>query len=202
MVKLTKIYTKTGDEGETGLGGGERVSKVNARVEAYGTVDEANCFIGVAAEACGASDADVSSMLRRIQNDLFDVGADLCTPRKPGEHVGDALRVTGAQTAWLEARIDEINAALSSLTSFVLPGGTMLAAHLHVARAVVRRAEREVVHLADEVGQSEVAEPLRYLNRLSDLLFVLARHTASKDGGPGDVLWIPGGDRSLSGDSE
>ena len=102
MVKLTKIYTKTGDEGETGLGGGERVSKVNARVEAYGTVDEANCFIGVAAEACGASDADVSSMLRRIQNDLFDVGADLCTPRKPGEHVGDALRVTGAQTAWLE----------------------------------------------------------------------------------------------------
>ncbi|GAB5494938.1 MAG: cob(I)yrinic acid a,c-diamide adenosyltransferase [Phycisphaerales bacterium] len=202
MVKLTKIYTKTGDAGETGLGGGERVSKVNARVEAYGTVDEANCFIGVAAEACTASDAKIASMLRRIQNDMFDVGADLCTPRKPGEHVGDALRVTGDQTAWLEEQIDEINAGLGSLTSFVLPGGTLLAAHLHVARAVVRRAERTVVHLSEEAGQGEVAEPLRYLNRLSDLLFVLARHAASKDDGPGDVLWVPGGDRSPGSDSE
>lgn len=202
MVKLTKIYTKTGDGGETGLGGGQRVSKVDARVEAYGSVDEANCFIGVAVEACGASDSEIASLLRRIQNDLFDVGADLCTPRKPGEHVGDALRVTGSQTAWLEAQIDEINADLGNLTSFVLPGGTLLAAHLHVARAVVRRAERQVVHLAEEIGPGEVSEPLRYLNRLSDLLFVLARHAASKDGGPGDVLWVPGGERSSESDSE
>jgi len=191
MVKLTKIYTKTGDTGETGLGDGSRVSKVDLRVTAYGTVDEANSFLGVAVAACGVGDDDPKAMLLRIQNDLFDVGADLCTPGKPGEHVGDALRVTSVQTQWLEAKIDELNADLSALTSFVLPGGTVLAAHLHVARAVVRRAERCVVELGGQIGSGEVAEPVRYLNRLSDLLFVLARHVNSC--GPGDVLWKPGG---------
>ena len=194
MVKLTKIYTKTGDAGETGLGDGSRVGKVDRRVVAYGTVDEANSFIGVAVAAFSGSDEQIRGVLTRIQNDLFDVGADLCTPRKPGEHVGDALRVTGTQTAWLESMIDEYNADLSTLTSFVLPGGGLAAAHLHVARTVVRRAERCVVELAEEIGLDEVAEPIRYLNRLSDLLFVLARHVNNK--GEGDVLWKPGGERA------
>lgn len=195
MVKLNKIYTKTGDSGETGLGDGSRVTKENPRVAAYGTVDEANSFIGVAIEACTASDEDTRAILRRVQNDLFDVGADLCTPRKPGEHVGDALRVTGDQTAWLESQIDDTNADLPALTSFVLPGGSPLAAHLHVARAVVRRAEREVVHLGHDIDRDHIAEPLRYLNRLSDLLFVLARRACLKEGGPGEHLWVPGGQR-------
>ena len=202
MVKLTKIYTRTGDEGETGIGDGSRVSKIDARVTAYGTVDEANAFLGVAACACGASDSAIAQILLRIQNDLFDVGADLCTPRKPGEHVGDALRVTGHQTAWLEEQIDELNADLGSLTSFVLPGGTTLAAHLHVARTVVRRAEREVVLLGAQIGREFVAEPIRYLNRLSDLLFVMARYVNKADGGPGDVLWVPGGQREPGGDPQ
>lgn len=201
MVKLTKIYTRTGDQGETGIGDGSRVSKIDRRVTAYGTVDEANSFIGVAQAACTAADTEVSAILLRIQNDLFDVGADLCTPRKPGEHVGDALRVTGHQTAWLESQIDELNADLGPLTSFVLPGGSLLAAHLHVARAVVRRAEREVVHLGHQIGQAEVAEPIRYINRLSDLLFVMARHVNRAEGGPGDVLWIPGGQREPGGET-
>ncbi|PHQ80955.1 MAG: ATP:cob(I)alamin adenosyltransferase [Phycisphaera sp.] len=200
MVKLTKIYTKTGDGGETGLGDGSRVSKIDLRVIAYGTVDEANSFLGAAAAACGVGDDEPKAMLLRIQNDLFDVGADLCTPQKPGEHVGDALRVTGQQTEWLESKIDELNADLSALASFVLPGGTVLAAHLHVARAVVRRAERCVVQLGGQVAPGEVAEPIRYLNRLSDLLFVLARHVNAR--GPGDVLWKPGGGRTPGTDSE
>ncbi|MCA9272335.1 MAG: cob(I)yrinic acid a,c-diamide adenosyltransferase [Phycisphaerales bacterium] len=202
MVKLTKIYTRTGDEGETGIGDGSRVSKIDARVAAYGTVDEANAFLGVAATACGAADSQIVAIITRIQNDLFDVGADLCTPRKPGEHVGDALRVTGHQTMWLESQIDELNADLGSLTSFVLPGGTPLAAHLHVARTVVRRAEREVVLLGEQIGRGNVAEPIRYLNRLSDLLFVMARFVNKADGGPGDVLWIPGGEREPGGDPQ
>lgn len=200
MVKLTKIYTKTGDEGETGLGDGSRVAKVDHRVVAYGTVDEANSFLGVAVNACGAGDESVRPLLLRIQNDLFDVGADLCTPRKPGEHVGDALRVTGTQTSWLEEQIDTFNADLPALTSFVLPGGSAVGAHLHVSRAVVRRAERCVVELGEQIGLGEVAEPIRYLNRLSDLLFVLARHVNAT--GPGDVLWKPGGDRPSGSDSE
>jgi len=202
MVKLTKIYTRTGDEGETGLGDGSRVAKIDARVASYGTVDEANAFLGVAAAACGAADSRVAAIITRIQNDLFDVGADLCTPRKPGEHVGDALRVTGHQTTWLETQIDELNADLGSLTSFVLPGGTPLAAHLHVARTVVRRAEREVVLLSAQIGRDEVAEPIRYLNRLSDLLFVMARFVNRAEGGPGDVLWVPGGEREPGGDPQ
>jgi cob(I)alamin adenosyltransferase len=200
MVKLTKIYTKTGDAGETGLGDGTRVEKVDLRVVAYGTVDEANSFLGLAVAACDPTDDKTRSLLIRIQNDLFDVGADLCTPRKPGEHVGDALRVTGTQTRWLESKIDEFNADLPALASFVLPGGSIVSAHLHVARTVVRRAERCVVQMGKQIRLGEVAEPIRYLNRLSDLLFVLARHVNAT--GPGDVLWKPGGERPSGSDSE
>jgi cob(I)alamin adenosyltransferase len=189
MVKLTKIYTRTGDGGETGLGDGSRVAKTDPRVEAYGTVDEANAAIGVAVVACG--DETMRRLLVLVQNDLFDVGADLCTPVKPGEHVGDALRVTGTQTERLETEIDRVNAGLGTLTSFVLPGGTELAAHLHVARTVVRRAERRVIEFAESAEGAAAAEPIRYLNRLSDLLFVLARAANGGD----DVLWVPGGSR-------
>ncbi len=194
MVKLTKIYTRTGDGGETGLGDGSRVPKTDARVESYGTVDEANAAIGMAVLACG--DETMRALLVRVQNDLFDVGADLCTPVKPGEHVGDALRVTGGQTAYLETQIDRVNADLDSLTSFVLPGGTELAARLHLARTIVRRAERRVIEFAESAAESKdgaaAAEPIRYLNRLSDLLFVLAR---AANGGK-DVLWVPGSGRA------
>ncbi|MEO1717785.1 MAG: cob(I)yrinic acid a,c-diamide adenosyltransferase [Planctomycetota bacterium] len=193
MVKLTKIYTRTGDGGETGLGDGSRVAKTDARVEAYGTVDEANATIGLAVLACG--DDTTRSLLVRIQNDLFDVGADLCTPVKPGEHVGDALRVTGGQTEYLEAQIDRVNADLESLTSFVLPGGTELAARLHLARTIVRRAERRTIEFAETSEGAAAAEPIRYLNRLSDLLFVLARAANRGPGGDGDVLWVPGSGR-------
>lgn len=189
MVKLTKIYTRTGDGGETGLGDGSRVAKTDPRVEAYGTVDEANASIGVAITACG--DESMRRLLLLVQNDLFDVGADLCTPVKPGEHVGDALRVTGSQTERLEREIDRVNAGLGALTSFVLPGGTELAAHLHVARTVVRRAERRVIEFAESSSGVAASEPIRYLNRLSDLLFVLARAANGGD----DVLWVPGGGR-------
>ena len=189
MVKLTKIYTRTGDGGETGLGDGSRVAKTDPRVEAYGTVDEANAAIGVAVVACG--DETMRRLLVLVQNDLFDVGADLCTPVKPGEHVGDALRVTGSQTERLEAEIDRVNAGLGTLTSFVLPGGPQLAAHLHVARTGVRPAERRVHEFAESAEGAAAAEPIRYLNRLSDLLFVLARAANGGD----DVLWVPGGSR-------
>lgn len=194
MVKLTRIYTRTGDSGETGLGDGSRVSKTDPRVESYGTVDEANAAIGLAAAACAADDARFGPLLRSIQNDLFDVGADLCTPLAPSEAPGQALRVTPAQTTRLEAAIDDLNADLGTLTSFVLPGGTELAARLHVARTVVRRAERATVLAGREVGAAAVAEPVRYLNRLSDLLFVMAR--AANAGAGGDVLWVPGRSRS------
>lgn len=202
MVKLTRIYTRTGDEGETGLGDGTRVPKHDARVAAYGTVDEANSVIGVALTQCTKAQETVAKMLLRIQNDLFDVGADLCTPRKPVEHAGDALRVTDHQTRWLEEKIDELNADLGTLTSFVLPGGSALSAHLHVARTVVRRAERDAVHLGVVLGRGEVAEPIRYLNRLSDLLFVMARSVNKPPHGPGDVLWVPGGQRDPHGGNQ
>ncbi|MEO1584541.1 MAG: cob(I)yrinic acid a,c-diamide adenosyltransferase [Planctomycetota bacterium] len=195
MVKLTKIYTRTGDEGQTGLGDGSRVDKCDPRVEAYGTVDEANAAVGLAAVTCG--DGPMQSLLMSVQNDLFDVGADLCTPIKDGEALGDALRVTEAQTAALEDAIDETNAGLGTLTSFVLPGGTELAARLHVARTVVRRAERRVIEFAGTAEGAAAAEPIRYLNRLSDLLFVLAR---AANGGR-DVLWVPGGERAGSSQS-
>jgi cob(I)alamin adenosyltransferase len=182
MVRLTRIYTKTGDAGETSLGDGKRVPKDALRVEAFGTVDEANAAIGVARlHAKGRFDA----MLARIQNDLFDLGADLCVPEggKP------RLRIAESQVTRLESEIDAMNAKLKTLNSFVLPGGTALAAHLHLARAIVRRAERLMVTLAkhEKVG----APALRYINRLSDHLFVAAR---AANGGK-DVLWVPGANR-------
>lgn len=185
MVTLSRIYTKGGDAGETSLGDGTRVSKDHMRVEAYGTVDEANAAIGVARLHV---DAVLDAMLGRIQNDLFDVGADLCRPGEPGD---GRLRISDAQVERLEREIDQINAGLSPLSSFVLPGGSPSAAHLHVARTVARRAERLTVSLAAR----ELVNPaaIRYLNRLSDLLFVLSRH--ANDRGTADVLWVPGANR-------
>lgn len=199
MVKLNRIYTRTGDDGTTGLGTGGRVGKDEPRVEAYGTVDEANAVIGSAIAMAGAFDAGspgdrVLTILREIQNDLFDVGADLCIPVAAGEASGSKLRVTPAQVDRLERLIDEFNEGLGALTSFVLPGGSRLAAGLHVARTVVRRAERRVVTLRG-IEKAETSEVVvRYLNRLSDLLFVLAR--VANDNGANDVLWVPGANRN------
>jgi len=191
MVKLTRIYTRGGDKGETSLGSGARVAKHDPRVAAYGTVDEANAAIGCARlHAAGELDA----LLARVQNDLFDLGADLCRPGGPAEDA-DAktppLRVTAAQVARLEAEIDAANARLAPLASFVLPGGSPAAAELHLARTVVRRAEREITALAEREAVNP--EAVRYVNRLSDLLFVLARQ--ANDDGAGDVLWQPGAHR-------
>ncbi|HEX4504832.1 MAG TPA: cob(I)yrinic acid a,c-diamide adenosyltransferase [Alphaproteobacteria bacterium] len=192
MVKLNKIYTRTGDKGSTGLGDGQRVPKASLRVNVMGTVDEANGVIGVARiEATGLFEAAAGQMLLRIQNDLFDLGADLCMP---GEDKPEdvRLRITPAQVKRLEKEIDAMNADLTPLTSFILPGGAPAAAHLHLARSVVRRAERDCWALA---GDDHVNGPvLQYLNRLSDHLFVMARWINLKTGA-GDVLWKPGGDR-------
>ncbi len=187
MVTLTKIYTRGGDKGETSLGDGSRVAKADLRVEAYGTVDETNAVIGlVRLHTEGEEDA----MLARIQNDLFDLGADLCTPEE-GRKAEGALRITAPQVERLEREIDALNDSLEPLTSFVLPGGSAAAAHLHHARTVSRRAERLIVALAerDQVNPAAV----QYMNRLSDHLFVLAR--ALNDGGKSDVLWQPGATR-------
>ncbi|TRW14701.1 cob(I)yrinic acid a,c-diamide adenosyltransferase [Glacieibacterium frigidum] len=182
MVKLNRIYTRTGDDGKTGLADGSRVSKTAARVAAYGTVDEANGVIGLARlHTAGEADA----MLARIQNELFDVGADLATP----DRVEGALRAVASQTARLEAEIDAMNATLDPLNSFILPGGSPASAWLHLARTVVRRAERLAVEAA--VAEPINPEAIAYLNRLSDHLFVLAR--AENDGR--DVLWVPGASR-------
>ncbi len=188
MVKLDRIYTRGGDKGMTSLGNGERVPKHDLRVEAYGAVDEANAAIGLARLHTAGTDLD--AMLSRIQNDLFDLGADLCTPedeendprRRP------ALRVDQVQVDRLEAEIDAMNANLSALTSFILPGGSPAAAYLHLARTITRRAERLVTALQDAERLNPAA--LSYINRLSDHLFVAARH-ANQDGA-GDVLWVPG----------
>jgi cob(I)alamin adenosyltransferase len=187
MVQLTKIYTKGGDGGKTSLGNGSRVVKYDLRVEAYGTVDEANAAIGLARLS---ADSLADGMLGRIQNDLFDLGADLCRPM-PDVGQDDALRIQPSQVQRLEDEIDGMNAMLSPLESFVLPGGTQTAAHLHLARAIVRRAERLTVRLADETRISPTA--IAYLNRLSDHLFVLSRYV--NDQGKGDVLWVPGANR-------
>lgn len=187
MVQLTRIYTRGGDKGETSLGSGARVAKHDLRVAAYGTTDEANSVIGLARlHVAGEADA----MLARIQNELFDLGADLCVP-EGGERRQAALRVTDAQVLRLEREIDRLNAALQPLQSFVLPGGKPAAAWLHLARTVVRRAER----LMCELAASEPVTPaaLKYINRLSDHLFVLARH--ANDDGRADVLWQPGATR-------
>jgi cob(I)alamin adenosyltransferase len=187
MVRLTRIYTRGGDTGETSLGDGARVPKHALRVSAYGTVDEANAALGIARLH---ADAAADEMLGRIQNDLFDLGADLCTP-EGGRRGAGALRIAAAQVERLEREIDAMNAALAPLDSFVLPGGTAAAAHLHLARTVTRRAERLVSELA---GVEQVnPEALKYLNRLSDHLFVLGRRV--NNSGALDVLWIPGANR-------
>ena len=192
MVTLNRIYTRGGDQGQTSLGDGRRVAKHDARVEAYGTVDEANAAIGLARlhtkDAIDGPNAD--AMLSRIQNDLFDLGADLCTPEDGRKNEG-ALRIVAAQVDRLEREIDAMNAGLAPLTSFILPGGTPLAAYLHLARTVTRRAERLVTALAEREPVNPGA--VKYLNRLSDHLFVLGRHV--NDGGASDVLWVPGGNR-------
>ena len=190
MVQLTRIYTRGGDKGKTSLGTGERVAKHDPRVAAYGTVDEANATIGLARLhlADGSGDGGANEILARVQNDLFDLGADLCRPDTGEPADPPPLRVTAGQVARLESEIDRVNADLAPLTSFVLPGGTAAAAHLHLARTVARRAEREMTALADTEPVNP--EAIRYINRLSDLLFVLAR--ALNDGGAQDVLWEPG----------
>jgi len=187
MVRLTRIYTRGGDQGETSLGDGTRVAKDAPRVAAFGTVDEANAAIGLARlHAKG----DALAMLERIQHDLFDLGADLCTPEDGRRAVG-ALRVLGSQVKRLETEIDRMNAELQPLNSFILPGGSAAAAYLHLARTITRRAERLVSALAAE--EKVNPEALRYLNRLSDHLFVLSRRLNGN--GAGDVLWQPGATR-------
>ena len=187
MVKLTRIYTGGGDKGETSLGDGVRVAKHSPRVEAFGTVDEANASVGLARLY---ADGDADEILARVQNDLFDLGADLCVPEDARRAEG-ALRITAPQVERLESEIDRINGNLAPLNSFVLPGGAALAANLHLARTVARRAERLVTALAIDEAVNEHA--LKYLNRLSDLLFVMARQ--ANNGGDGDVLWTPGATR-------
>ena len=189
MVRLSKIYTKNGDAGQTMLGSGETVVKHDLRVAAYGDVDEANATVGLAAVVIGESPdiQPIGAILRRVQNDLFDVGADLCVPLGKND---SALRVTAAQVSGLENAIDELNDRLNPLNSFVLPGGSELAARLHVARCAVRRAERSVSALVEQASGAVNVQSLIYMNRLSDLLFVMAR-VANNDG-KGDVLWVPG----------
>ncbi|HIJ63976.1 MAG TPA: cob(I)yrinic acid a,c-diamide adenosyltransferase [Rhodospirillaceae bacterium] len=188
MVRLTRIYTRGGDKGKTSLGDGRRVDKHGLRVDAYGTVEEANAVIGLARLHSGG-DAEADAMLARIQNDLFDLGADLCLPESP--ETAGRLRVSQDQIDRLEREIDRMNADLAALDSFILPGGRPGAAYLHLARTVVRRAERQICHLAEV----ETVNPLAvaYANRLSDHLFVIARRL--NDNGGSDVLWVPGGSR-------
>ena len=190
MVVLTKIYTRTGDDGTTALGDGERLPKYHARIAAYGTVDEANAAIGAARQALGANDALVDAMLARIQNDLFDLGADLCVPDRGKPLPYTPLRITDSQVARLEVEIDLMNGELKPLTSFVLPGGSSAAAALHLARTITRRAERHMVELAARENEPVNPAGLKYVNRLSDLLFVASRYVNDK--GRGDVLWQPG----------
>lgn len=187
MVTLSKIYTRGGDAGQTSLGDGSRRAKHDLRVEAYGTVDEANATIGLVRQH---TTGEIDALLSRIQNDLFDLGADLCTPEGT-ERRSSALRVEASQVKTLEDEIDRYNASLEPLKSFILPGGTPAAAYLHLARTVTRRAERLVVALAE--AEPVNPESVKYLNRLSDLFFVLGRHV--NDGGKADILWVPGANR-------
>jgi cob(I)alamin adenosyltransferase len=192
MVVLNKIYTRTGDDGTTALGTGERRKKYDLRIAAYGTLDETNSVIGIA-RLHTAEDAALDAALSRIQNDLFDVGADLTTPGKGKGPGGARLTVTAAQVDWLEAEIDRLNDELAPLRSFILPGGSAAAAYLHLARTVCRRAERLIAELNDKPDESVTPEVLKYVNRLSDFLFVAARHANGK--GARDVLWKPGQNR-------
>lgn len=191
MVTLNKIYTRTGDDGTTALGTGERVAKSHLRIESYGTVDETNAHVGVARLHCTDSDFNsLDGMLGRIQNDLFDLGADLCVPDR-GEDLGyEPLRITTSQVERLEHEIDELNEALKPLRSFVLPGGHPAAAHLHVCRTVCRRAERLMTNLARQDDEPVSDAALKFINRLSDFFFVASRWVNAKS--YGDVLWQPG----------
>ena len=193
MVKLNKIYTRTGDDGTTGLVDGSRVSKSDARLHAIGEVDEANSALGVAIFALEAAEGQTLLVagLRRIQNDLFDLGADIATPGDSFEPSPMELRIVGPQVDWLEAAIDAANEQLPPLTSFILPGGSAAAAHMHIARTTTRRAERALVTASQAVSINPAA--LKYLNRLSDYLFVLCRLVNVGRGG--DILWVPGASR-------
>lgn len=196
MVVLNKIYTRTGDAGETALGSGERVSKANLRISAYGTVDEANAAIGIVRlHTSDPALAVLDAMLLRIQNELFDLGADLCVPDRGEVLPYEPLRMTAAQASRLESEIDSLNGALQPLRSFVLPGGHAAAAHLHLARTIARRAEREMVALKAEAGEPVSEAALTYINRLSDFLFVASRWVNARSG-VGDQLWVPGKTRS------
>jgi len=192
MVVLNKIYTRTGDDGTTALGSGERRKKYDLRVAAYGSLDETNAAIGVA-RLHTVHDAELDAALARIQNDLFDLGADLATPGKGKGPGGARLTATAAQVEWLENEIDRFNAGLAPLKSFILPGGSAAAAHLHLARTICRRAERLIAELKDRPDEAVTPEVLIYVNRLSDFLFVAARH--ANDKGERDVLWRPGENR-------
>jgi cob(I)alamin adenosyltransferase len=195
MIRLNVIYTRTGDKGETGLGDGSRRSKTDARVAAMGDVDETNCAIGLALlavrHASDSADLAIEPVLTRIQNDLFDLGADLAVPEREGK--AERLRMLGSQVERLERDIDSLNARLEPLTSFVLPGGTPAAAHLHLARTICRRAERIMVELAAKPNEPVSDAGIQYMNRLSDFLFVASRSV--NNNGAGDVLWVPGQNR-------
>lgn len=193
MVVLNKIYTRTGDNGTTALGSGERRPKYDLRVASYGTVDEANACIGMARLHTAGAHAVIDAMLGRIQNDLFDLGADLATP-DTGKDLGyEPLRIVASQVARLEADIDALNRNIKPLRTFVLPGGSPAAAALHLARTVARRAERLMVELSLKDGETVGPEAIKYINRVSDFLFVAAR--AVNDNGESDVLWVPGQNR-------
>ncbi|MBZ9603860.1 cob(I)yrinic acid a,c-diamide adenosyltransferase [Phyllobacterium chamaecytisi] len=193
MVKLNKIYTRTGDDGTTGLGSGERRLKHDLRVEAYGTVDEANSCLGLARLHTEKAFPELDAMLMRIQNDLFDLGADLATPDTGETLPYEPLRIIDGQVLRLEAEIDRLNANLAPLRSFVLPGGSPASAALHLARTVARRAERQMVELAQKPDETVTPAALKYINRVSDFLFVAAR--VVNDNGARDVLWVPGHNR-------
>jgi cob(I)alamin adenosyltransferase len=188
MVKINRVYTRTGDDGRTGLGDGARIPKFHPRVAAYASVEEANSFVGL---ACVHVREDLRPILYRIQNDLFDVGADLCRPDRPGLKL-QPLRVSDQQVQWLEHTLETYTARLKPLSSFVLPGGSVAAATLHVARTTARRAERDIVELAFQEPVTPAV--IRYMNRVSDVLFVLAR--IENDSGNADALWKPGGSAS------
>ena len=193
MVKLNRIYTRTGDDGTTGLTTGPRRPKFDLRVAAYGTIDETNACIGMARLHAVGEDGGVDAMLGRISNDLFDLGADLSTPETGKPLPFEPLRIVAAQVERIEADIDRLNETLAPLRSFVLPGGTPAAVHLHLARTVCRRAERLMTELAATEGESVGQPALNYVNRLSDFLFVASRYLNAKAGG--DVLWVPGQNR-------
>ncbi len=192
MVVLNRIYTRTGDDGSTALGSGERRLKSDLRIAAYGTVDETNATVGLA-RLSTADDHDLDAMLARIQNDLFDLGADLATPPATDEAPDRRLRIVASQVERLETEIDALNEALAPLRSFILPGGSPAAAALHLARTVSRRAERLMVDLAQHSGEVVSPAALHYINRLSDFLFVAARRV--NDNGARDILWVPGQNR-------